>query len=122
MASVVSFVRGIDLSGSEYECDGVFPKDISNFKNLRWLKIDRTGLDVVPAVLTRLTKLEHLSMEGNMLFHVPPSVGLLTSLRVFRAPNNKLTEEDIPKGLFRYCTRRSVTNNTPHSLNRMQQG
>eukprot|EP00041_Stephanoeca_diplocostata_P033534 m.1110605 g.1110605 ORF g.1110605 m.1110605 type:complete len:1517 (-) comp24358_c0_seq2:265-4815(-) len=101
MASVVSFVRGIDLSGSEYEGDDVFPKDIRNFKNLRWLKIDRTGLDVVPAVLTRLTKLEHLSMEGNRLFHVPPSVGLLTSLRVFRAPNNKLTEDDIPKGLFR---------------------
>lgn len=34
------------------------------------------------------------------MFFVPPSVGMLRSLQVFRAPNNSLSQHDIPKGLF----------------------
>ena len=32
--------------------------------------------------------------------HLPPSLSLLLSLRAFRAPHNKLNQNDLPKGLF----------------------
>mmetsp|Transcript_31254 Transcript_31254/g.93807 ORF Transcript_31254/g.93807 Transcript_31254/m.93807 type:complete len:1472 (-) Transcript_31254:63-4478(-) len=100
MNSALNYVRGIDLSGSKVTDIGSSLKDISKFKNVQWLKLDRTALEVIPSELTRLDKLEHLSVEGNRLFHVPASVGMLYSLQVFRAPNNDLAEGDLPRGLF----------------------
>ena len=58
----------------------------------------------VPAVLSHLRKLEHLSVEQNKLFHIPSSIGMLESLRAFKAGHNELTDDElsIPSSLFRW--------------------
>jgi hypothetical protein len=54
-------------------------------------------LSVVPGQVSQMANLEHLSLDRNKLVHIAPSVGLLQSLRTFKASRNQLCETDIPK-------------------------
>eukprot|EP00053_Salpingoeca_punica_P019261 m.193614 g.193614 ORF g.193614 m.193614 type:complete len:1373 (+) comp17602_c1_seq5:88-4206(+) len=98
--SVLKFVRGVDLSDTDFEL-GKFPTTIDQLQNMRWLRLNRTGLDVIPSAVNRLARLEHLYMEGNKLLCIPPSIKLLTSLQALRASYNDLSQNDICGDLFR---------------------
>eukprot|EP00051_Salpingoeca_urceolata_P014250 m.181064 g.181064 ORF g.181064 m.181064 type:complete len:1330 (+) comp18028_c0_seq2:308-4297(+) len=98
-ASVLKFVRGVDLSGTNFSAID-FPKDIEQLSNVRWLRLDRTGLDALPTAVNRLDKLESLSLEHCQLLCIPPSVKHLRNLRVLRIPHNDLSEADIARELM----------------------
>lgn len=45
--------------------DEDFPANLGKFTNLRWLRLSKTGLSVVPGLVSRMRNLEHLSLDRN---------------------------------------------------------
>jgi Leucine-rich repeat (LRR) protein len=97
--SVLKFVRGMDLSDTDF--GDKFPTTIDQLKSMRWLRLNRTGLEGIPSAVNRLSNLEHLYVDGNKLLLIPPSIKLLTGLHALRASYNDLTQNEICGDLFR---------------------
>lgn len=97
--SVLKFVRGADLSGTNY-AGKKFPNDIDQLSNIRWIRLNKTGLDSLPSAVNRLQRLEYLSLQKNELLCIPPSVKQLKNLQTLRCSYNTLSQEDISADLY----------------------
>ena len=63
---VLPFIRGIDLTLNDLE-DEKFPEAMEDMTSLRWLKLNKTKLRTIPAELSKLQQLEHLTMKKNQV-------------------------------------------------------
>jgi len=96
---VLPFVRGIDFTKNDFS-DGNFPYHVSAMIGLRWLRLNKTGLDIIPFELSNLKKLESLSLVRNNLRDIHPDVCQLSNLRFFSCRDNKLKNAGVPQELF----------------------
>ncbi|KAK2175165.1 hypothetical protein NP493_747g01024 [Ridgeia piscesae] len=67
---------------------------------LRWIRLNRTGIDNVPQELAHLEKLEHLSLVHNNVRDIQDEVARLPNLRVVNCRHNRLKNSGIPADLF----------------------
>ncbi|XP_070580511.1 protein flightless-1 homolog isoform X2 [Ptychodera flava] len=95
---VLPFVRGVDFSRNDFQ--EIFPGHVSDMSSLRWLKLNRTGLSLLPEELSSLTKLEHLSMVRNNLNQIHGDLSTLNCLRTLNCRHNRLTCGGIPDDIF----------------------
>jgi len=77
---VLPFVRGIDFTKNDFS-DGNFPYHVTDMVGLRWLRLNKTGLDIIPFELSNLKKLESLSLVRNNLRDIHADVCQLPNLR-----------------------------------------
>ena len=63
---VLPFIRGIDLTLNDLE-DERFPEAMEDMTSLRWLKLNNANLKTIPPELSKLVKLEHLTMKKNQV-------------------------------------------------------
>lgn len=96
---VLPFVRGIDLTKNDFR-DGNFPYHVSDMVGLRWLRLNKTGLGIIPFELSNLKKLESLSLVRNDLRDIHPDVCQLSNLRFLNCRDNKLKNAGVPQELF----------------------
>ncbi|ELU16604.1 hypothetical protein CAPTEDRAFT_151582 [Capitella teleta] len=96
---VLPFVRGIDFSRNDFQ-ESRFPYHVSDMVGLRWIRLNRTGIETVPYELSNLKKLEHLSMVRNNLRDIHPDVTELSNLRILNCRHNKLKSNGVPAQLF----------------------
>ncbi|CAH3013556.1 unnamed protein product [Porites evermanni] len=96
---VLPFVRGLDLTRNDFKKLD-FPKRVADMPNLRWLKLNKTGLDALPDELSHLMKLEHLSLKENSLASIHGDLSTLSHLRVINARQNQLKNSGIPGDIF----------------------
>ena len=47
-----------------------FPEDVSAMSGMRWLRLNRTGLEMVPYEVSKLTKLVSLVWGCDLTFHI----------------------------------------------------
>jgi Leucine-rich repeat (LRR) protein len=100
MATVLNFVRGIDLRENNFE-GGKFPSKAENLTGLRWINIDRTNVHYLPEELEKMTKLEEISMKHNKLRSLHGELASITTLKQIIASDNHLQNKGIPPQLFR---------------------
>ncbi|EDQ88227.1 uncharacterized protein MONBRDRAFT_26415 [Monosiga brevicollis MX1] len=93
--AVLAYLRGLDISGTDFSEQTLSNTDIRRLQELRWLKVDKSGIGMVPSAINRLPKLEHLTVTRNEIMSIGPSIAELTNLRIFRASHNQLESEDI---------------------------
>ncbi|XP_068672970.1 protein flightless-1 homolog [Montipora foliosa] len=96
---LLPFVRGLDLTRNDFKKLD-FPKRIADMPNLRWLKLNKTGLESLPDELSHLMKLEHLSLKENKLASIHGDLSTLSHLRVINARQNQLKNSGIPGDIF----------------------
>ncbi|XP_048575726.1 protein flightless-1 homolog isoform X2 [Nematostella vectensis] len=96
---VLPFVRGLDLTNNDFK-ELAFPKRVADMSNLRWLKLNKAGLETLPDELSHLPKLEHLSVKENKLNNIHGDLSTLKHLRVINARNNELKNSGIPGDIF----------------------
>ncbi|XP_074638252.1 protein flightless-1 homolog [Acropora palmata] len=96
---VLPFVRGLDLTRNDFKKLD-FPKRVADMPNLRWLKLNKTGLESLPDELSHLMKLEHLSLKENKLASIHGDLSTLSHLRVINARQNQLKNSGIPSDIF----------------------
>jgi len=96
---VLPFVRGIDFTRNNFS-DGNFPYHVTDMVGLRWLRLNKTGLDIIPFELSNLKKLESLSLVRNNLRDIHPDVCQLSNLRFLNCRDNKLKNAGVPQELF----------------------
>ncbi|KAK8748568.1 hypothetical protein OTU49_015861 [Cherax quadricarinatus] len=97
--TVLPFVRGIDLTKNDFRETGI-PRSIKDMSSLRWLRANNTGIDTVPEEISKLQKLEHLSLKGNNLEKLYGAITALPCLRSLNVRRNKLKKSGIPSDLF----------------------
>ncbi|XP_077979602.1 protein flightless-1 homolog isoform X2 [Glandiceps talaboti] len=95
---VLPFVRGVDFSRNDFQ--EIFPGHVIDMSSLRWLKVNRTGISLLPEELSSLAKLEHLSMVRNNLNQIHGDLCTLGQLRTINCRHNKLTNGGIPNDIF----------------------
>ncbi|KAI8500111.1 hypothetical protein Bbelb_224280 [Branchiostoma belcheri] len=97
---VLPFVRGVDLSRNDFsECH--FPKHVQDMASLRWLRLNKTGIDKLPEELADLKKLEHIHVAHNQLVSLHGAeLATLPNLRAVNARYNQLRNTGIPGELF----------------------
>ncbi|XP_078691426.1 protein flightless-1 homolog isoform X3 [Branchiostoma floridae x Branchiostoma belcheri] len=97
---VLPFVRGVDLSRNDFsECH--FPKHVQDMASLRWLRLNKTGIDKLPEELAGLKKLEHIHVAHNQLVSLHGAeLATLPNLRAVNARYNQLRNTGIPGELF----------------------
>eukprot|EP00039_Didymoeca_costata_P014503 m.235034 g.235034 ORF g.235034 m.235034 type:complete len:1295 (+) comp16039_c0_seq3:221-4105(+) len=115
-SNIVKFVRGLDLSRNDYRDVENFPDRLSNYENLQWLRVRDSGLSTLPTVVSKMSKLEHLSLDRNMLQEVPQMSEGLESLRTLKLSENQLTEEKISRDIFKRMKALVVVNLEGNSL------
>ncbi|PIK45358.1 hypothetical protein BSL78_17779 [Apostichopus japonicus] len=98
-ASVLPFVRGVDFSGNNFQ-DDLFPKTLVDMSGLRWLKLNKTSIAMLPDELSSLSKLEHLHMSRNNLIQIHGDLPVLSSLRTLNVSHNKIRTSGIPNDIF----------------------
>lgn len=96
---VLPFVRGVDFSRCDFS-GSCFPKDVEQMTGLRWLKLNRSGLDKVPDELSNLKNLEHLQMNRNNLSSLHGELSDLPCLRSITVRHNQLKTSGIPTDIF----------------------
>ncbi|ESN93094.1 hypothetical protein HELRODRAFT_96186 [Helobdella robusta] len=96
---VLPFVRGIDFTKNDFNNDR-FPYHVTEMVGLRWLRLNRTQLDVVPYELQNLKKLESLSLNRNNLRDIHTDICNLPNLRILYCRHNKLKNDGVPQDLF----------------------
>jgi Leucine-rich repeat (LRR) protein len=96
---VLPFVRGVDFSKNDFS-DGRFPYHVTDMVGLRWLRLNRTGIDSVPFELSNLKKLESLTLVGNSLRDIHNDVCQMANLRVLICRHNKIKNAGVPSDLF----------------------
>ncbi|XP_071963998.1 protein flightless-1 homolog [Antedon mediterranea] len=96
---VLPFVRGVDLSQNNFK-DDEFPKHVADMSGLRWLRINKTNLDMLPDELSHLSKLEHLHMSRNNLIQIHGDLPTLSCLRTLNLRHNKIRNSGIPNDVF----------------------
>jgi len=96
---VLPFVRGVDFTKNDFS-DGNFPYHVTDMVGLRWLRLNKTGLDIIPFELSNLKKLESLSLVRNNLRDIHPDVCQLSNLRFLNCRDNKLKNAGVPQELF----------------------
>jgi len=96
---VLPFVRGIDFTKNDFS-DGSFPYHVTDMVGLRWLRLNKTGLDIIPFELSNLKKLESLSLVRNSLRDIHADVCRLSNLRFLNCRDNKLKNVGVPGELF----------------------
>ncbi|PFX31861.1 Protein flightless-1-like [Stylophora pistillata] len=115
---VLPFVRGLDLTKNDFKKLD-FPKRVADMPNLRWLKLNQTGLECLPDELSHLMKLEHLSLKENNLASIHGDLSTLSHLRVINARKNQLKNSGIPADIFGLDDLLTITtpfsNPAPHS-------
>ena len=63
---VLPFIRGIDLTMNDLDNNDKFPgQAVQDMKSLRWLRLTDTRLQKIPAEISGLSKLEHLTLKRN---------------------------------------------------------
>ncbi|OQV19254.1 Protein flightless-1 [Hypsibius exemplaris] len=98
---VLPFVRGIDFSRNDFQ--DMFPKAVEEMVGLRWLRLNRTILEEMPSELSKLGKLEHLTLARNSLPGLDSNTAMfrkMPSLRTLNARYNKIQTNQVPKDLF----------------------
>ncbi|XP_035694685.1 protein flightless-1 homolog [Branchiostoma floridae] len=97
---VLPFVRGVDLSRNDFsECH--FPKHVQDMASLRWLRLNKTGIDKLPEELADLKKLEHIHVAHNKLVSLHGAeLAALPNLRAVNARYNQLRNTGIPGEIF----------------------
>lgn len=66
------------------------PEELRKFKNLRELKLNKNGIDFLPAWIGEFEALEVLDISSNRLRALPPEIGNLSSLINLQANRNLL--------------------------------
>ena len=88
---VLPFIRGIDLTLNDLE-DEKFPEAMEDMTSLRWLKLNKTKLRTIPAELSKLQQLEHLTMKKNQVESISSEIkaklsGSMVSVFIPTTPN-----------------------------------
>ncbi|KAF0310088.1 Protein flightless-1 [Amphibalanus amphitrite] len=96
---VLPFVRGIDFTKNDFKTEA-FPASVGKMTGLRWLKLNRTGLQTIPEELGNLQKLEHLHMMHNALEKVYGELTQLPSLRSINLRHNCIRTSGLPAEVF----------------------
>jgi len=96
---VLPFIRGIDLTLNDLE-DERFPEAMEDMTSLRWLKLNNANLKTIPPELSKLVKLEHLTMKKNKVDTISNHVKNLSCLRTLNLRYNQLTHTSIPPEVF----------------------
>lgn len=68
----------------------LFPEEICNFSNLRWLDVSKNKLREIPASIGKLTELEYFNASRNKLTSVPYTIGFLKKLRILILNQNEI--------------------------------
>nr|XP_006817675.1 PREDICTED: protein flightless-1 homolog [Saccoglossus kowalevskii] len=95
---VLPFVRGIDFSRNDFQ--EIFPAHVADMSSLRWLKLNKAGIQLLPEELSSLSKLEHLSLVRNNLNQIHGDLSTLSCLRTINCRHNRLTNGGIPNDIF----------------------
>ncbi|KAF3845395.1 hypothetical protein F7725_008558, partial [Dissostichus mawsoni] len=85
MQRLTANLRTVDLSGNKIE---VLPPAIGNFLHMK---------TALPSEISKLKKLETLSLNGNRIVTLPSSLGQLKALRTLNLSGNRISE--FPPGL-----------------------
>ena len=96
---VLPFLRGVDLSDNDFSGNS-FPKAGAEMSGLRWMKLNRVGLDRVPDELSTMTNLEHFQMIGNNLSSVHGEISDMPNLRSVILRHNAIKTSGIPGDVF----------------------
>ncbi|XP_060063340.1 protein flightless-1 homolog [Ylistrum balloti] len=101
---VLPFVRGVDFSRNDfYGHDGdYFPCQVGDMSGLRWLRLNKTNLKEMPEEISKLKKLEHLTIMHNELEGLGNSLGSLPALRTLNCRHNELKDDGIPGKIFHH--------------------
>ncbi|CBY08311.1 unnamed protein product [Oikopleura dioica] len=102
MASgVLSFLRGIDLTrfpiGDTTKLGDT--EQLKELQNVRWLKLARTGLKVLPAEIVCCQNLEELDISYNQLASLE-DLSELPNLKSLIAKSNLILETSLPPEIF----------------------
>jgi len=101
MASVLPFVRGVDFSRTQFK-DGHFCDKVTEMSNLRWLRLNRTQLSLLPEEMDKFSKLEVLTISHNKLKELHRgNLPSILSLRVVNVSHNMLRDSGLPSDLFK---------------------
>lgn len=96
---VLPFLRGADFSHNNFKEDN-FPQTIDQLKGLKWLKIDKTQLDLIPEAFSGLEKLEKLNISHNNLKSLVGELICLNNLKFLDCRHNSIKGDAIPDELF----------------------
>ncbi|XP_022317949.2 protein flightless-1 homolog isoform X3 [Crassostrea virginica] len=96
---VLPFVRGVDFTKNDFK-DGKFPHDVADMTGLRWLRLNKTGLENIPPEIYKLKKLEHFNITRNKVENLGEELANLSALRTLNCRHNKLVDEGIPQEVF----------------------
>lgn len=120
---VLPFVRGIDFTKNDFsvstQVDNIpkraininfqsrphqqeksFPSAVRLMTGVQWLKLDRTNLIEIPEEMSKLMKLEHLSLKNNALEKLYGELTELACLRSLNLRHNNIKTSGVPAELF----------------------
>lgn len=89
---------------------------VEGLGGLTWLNMDNAGLEEAPRGLGTLSRLEHLSLRGNMLTSLPAELGRLEMLQELDVSDNRLTSLPAEIGGLRSLRRLNAPRNQLGSL------
>lgn len=83
-------LKKLDLSFNELPD---FPEWLpTHLTKLESLKLDNTGLTLIPSAVCNLPRLTHLDLGNNKISHIPAEIGKLKSLVALNLCDNQITE------------------------------
>jgi len=96
------FIRGIDLTMNDLDNNDKFPgQAVQDMKSLRWLRLTDTRLQKIPAEISGLSKLEHLTLKRNNVAAIGDGeLSALKCLRTLNLSRNNLETRGVPPDIF----------------------